>query len=344
MPRQGTTQLPVCVLGMGRSGTSLTARVIGMLGIDLGSSDTMLPPHAQDNKHGYWEQGAIQVLNDDVLAALGGTWYRPPLLEEGWHHAARLDPFKQRAREVLERHFAGSSRWGWKDPRTTLTLPLWREIVGDMVYVICFRNPAEVADSLLRRDPVAHPREDTFATWLRYSGESLRNTAGERRILVSFEDWFDRPQQQLERLATFLSDGTATVPRDSRDEALAFLDRGARHHTSQMTQVEADETIPADVRLFQLSLRHLVAERSGVELDIGLRVLEEWWAARDRPRHERDRLRLEVAELDLELERHRDWLAAVQSSLSWRGTKPLRRAKRKVLSLRHQAGEGTFPR
>ena len=39
----------VCILGFGRSGTSLTTSVLGMLGLDLGPQDTMLPAAADDN-------------------------------------------------------------------------------------------------------------------------------------------------------------------------------------------------------------------------------------------------------------------------------------------------------
>jgi len=332
-----TKDAPVCVLGMGRSGTSLTTRIVGMLGVQLGSTDTMLPANAQDNPHGYWEQTAIRELNDDLLAEFGGTWSRPPAFEEGWHHEVRLGPLKQRAREVVKQEFAGSSRWGWKDPRASLTLPFWREIIGDMRYVICFRNPADVAASLLTRDPELHPREETLTLWLRYLGEALSNTAGEHRLLISYEDWFDRPEWQLERLDGFLSNRQDAQKIGCEREALAFLDQKARHHESQATELENDASVPADVRLFYLALRHLVADRSGVELDVGLQVLTEWWETRDDLWAERDQLRLQLASMEAQLDTHRKWLTSIQSSLSWRGTAFLRHLKRSALVARRNA-------
>jgi hypothetical protein len=330
---------PVCVLGMGRSGTSLTTRVIGMLGIELGPADTMLPAHPLDNLHGYWEQAAIKNLNDDLLAELGGTWNQPPSLQQGWHRDARLAQLRQRARNIADRHIVEGTRWGWKDPRTSLTLPFWRDIVGEMLYVICFRSPTEVADSLLARDPGLHPRQDTMSLWLRYSGEALCNTAGERRLLVSFEDWFDRPEQQLERLAGFLSNGDRDdCPDGWMNQALAFLDEKARHHESRATKVVADNSVPADVRLFYIALRHLAVHQSEREFEVGLHLLSEWWEARQERHNEVDRLRSRVAHIEADLEAHRDWLASIQSSLTWRSTAFLRHLKRGARSIRRQAG------
>jgi hypothetical protein len=58
---------------MHRSGTSLTARVLDLLGIALGPRDTMLAADPDDNARGYWEQSAVMALNDDVLAQVGGS-------------------------------------------------------------------------------------------------------------------------------------------------------------------------------------------------------------------------------------------------------------------------------
>ena len=40
------------------------------------------------------------------------------------------------------RILAAAPVWGWKDPRTCLTLPFWQDVIGSIRYVICIRNPA----------------------------------------------------------------------------------------------------------------------------------------------------------------------------------------------------------
>lgn len=41
--------------------------------------------------------------------------------------------------------------WGWKDPRTTLFLDYWRDVCPHAHFVLLYRDPAAVVDSLIRR-------------------------------------------------------------------------------------------------------------------------------------------------------------------------------------------------
>lgn len=42
--------------------------------------------------------------------------------------------------------------WGWKDPRNTITLDLWREVYPEAKIIHVFRNPVDVAASLMTRE------------------------------------------------------------------------------------------------------------------------------------------------------------------------------------------------
>ena len=44
----------------------------------------------------------------------------------------------------------GYDHWGWKDPRNSLTLPFWKELLPNLKVVVCVRNPIEVIASLRR--------------------------------------------------------------------------------------------------------------------------------------------------------------------------------------------------
>ena len=43
------------------------------------------------------------------------------------------------------------TRWGWKDPRNTFTLPIWKSIFPDSKIIHIYRNPVDVANSLKYR-------------------------------------------------------------------------------------------------------------------------------------------------------------------------------------------------
>lgn len=158
----------ICVLGMHRGGTSLATRAIELLGVDLGDPDHLMAPGA-GNPAGYWENRFIKELDDDLLIHFGGTWDRPPILEPGWELSRELEPFRQRAREVLDASFGerrDAQLIGWKDPRLCLLLPFWRTVHPIVATITIARDPMEVAASVSERNGI--PRPEAALLWLRY--------------------------------------------------------------------------------------------------------------------------------------------------------------------------------
>ena len=74
-----------------------------------------------------------------------------PSSPPGWERSSELAALRRQARELIEADFSGSGLWGFKDPRNSLTLPFWQRILPPMRYVICLRNPVDVAASLKAR-------------------------------------------------------------------------------------------------------------------------------------------------------------------------------------------------
>lgn len=144
---EGLTRMPVCIAGMHRSGTSMVTSLLGRAGLYLGEESDLLPP-AEGNPDGYFENSKFVDLNEELLARLGGTYFRPPAFAPGWADAA-ASALGDRAQAVL-RGFDGREPWGWKDPRNSLTLPFWTSLMSDVRTVICLRHPWDVAESLYR--------------------------------------------------------------------------------------------------------------------------------------------------------------------------------------------------
>lgn len=90
----------IVVAGMHRSGTSLVARTLNLLGADLGPSSSLLPA-APDNPSGFWEHRDVKELNDRLLASLGGTWDAPPPLPAGWQDSRDLNPVRSLAAAIV---------------------------------------------------------------------------------------------------------------------------------------------------------------------------------------------------------------------------------------------------
>jgi hypothetical protein len=132
------------VAGMHRSGTSLVASLVAGAGVSMG---TRLLAAGRGNARGHFEDLDFQEFHQKALRANGlhGDGIVPsgqPAVPEG------LEP---RARELIAVRRATVKPWGWKDPRTLLFLDFWSEVVPEASWLLVFRSPWEVADSLFRR-------------------------------------------------------------------------------------------------------------------------------------------------------------------------------------------------
>ena len=206
----------VCIAGMHRSGTSLVARVLRDCGFDLGPSRDLMPA-APDNPEGFWENLRFVRINDRILARLGGSWSHPPPLAAGWERSPELADLREEA-SALVQTFAGREMWAWKDPRTSLTLPLWRAVVPGVKAVICVRHPAEVASSLQRRSA----SEPLFGrrVWLTYDPRILavgpiRKSVAAFKRLTRASTW-GSPAESMELWAAYYRAALAALPAEER--------------------------------------------------------------------------------------------------------------------------------
>jgi hypothetical protein len=132
----------------------------------------------------------------------------------GWESSAELAGLREEAGSILVETFAGCELWGWKDPRNSLTLPFWQRLIPRMRYVLCLRNPIDVAASLRRRDgmPVAQGLE----LWRAYAAAALAGTAAAPRLTVRYEDFFADRAGTARRLAGFIGDDGVFESREGR--------------------------------------------------------------------------------------------------------------------------------
>jgi hypothetical protein len=83
----------IAVLGMHRSGTSLTAQILTALGVWFGDVREMLPPDPT-NPDGFFERFEIWRVNEALLGTLGMSWYQPRLPPPGWATFPEVLPFR----------------------------------------------------------------------------------------------------------------------------------------------------------------------------------------------------------------------------------------------------------
>ena len=205
----------VVVLGMHRSGTTAVTRVVNLLGADLGPADDLLTQ--VDNPAGHWESKALVACNDRILGAFGRSWDFPPWLAAGWEHGRRADALVPELADTFRRVF-GRGPWVWKDPRTCLTLPLWRRVLGAGACVVLVgRDPAAVVTSIHRRDGI--PRVYAAGLWQHYVRAAVQGAAGMPVACVRFEDLVRRPERTIATLADDLRALGVDLPGDPGDAA-----------------------------------------------------------------------------------------------------------------------------
>lgn len=157
---------PVVVIGMHRSGTRLLDRVLEKLGVFMGA-----------DRQADGESVTFMLINEAIFQQCGSFWNEPMPIHFVLSDQSFLERTTELARAALTAHFAGYKgehspldqaseeppRFGWKDPRNTFTLPVWKQVFPKLKVIHVLRHGIDVAASLSRRH-----------------GEALRSATGER--------------------------------------------------------------------------------------------------------------------------------------------------------------------
>ncbi len=316
----------------------MVARILLECGVDLGPREDLLEPN-KGNREGYWENRRFNEVNDRLLDRLGGGWDVPPKLDDGWENSEELLELKELARRLVA-EFPTDRPWGWKDPRTSLTLPFWRQVAPGLKVVVCVRDPLEVSHSLSRRD--SSSEAFGLGLWLAYNRTILESTSADERIVTHYDSYFADPEPEIGRLVNELE---LPVKGVAAARAAATVNPRVRHER-QNGRVQ----LPAEVAACYEELRksvggatkRAVLSSSDEQLAAVRSLLDEARVELEKLRPEselKEQLQREVGTLRNELEwrkgvmehqaeqlRHRDErIEVLQNSRSLRYTAPLRR-------------------
>lgn len=179
MDPQAGVPAVLCIAGMHRSGTSVVTSLLQSGGLDVGQR---LLGAGSGNVKGHFEdldffQFHVQVLKAQGLSSTGYTLERG--LQIRGHHVVQ-------ARALIEERRRRCVAWGWKDPRTTLFLDFWQQMLPEAHFLLLYRCPWDVIDSMFRRGDKGIRANPSFAAqlWVHYN-----------RLLLEFHDRY--PQRCL---------------------------------------------------------------------------------------------------------------------------------------------------
>lgn len=218
-------QYCLLIYGMHRSGTSAFAGMLNKGGIAMGNS---LMERSHDNPKGFYEHTKVVDINEQILHKLGQTWDATVALPENWIARVGIQSLKNAIRQLITKEFKTEEVFALKDPRLSLTLPLWLSVFEELgiasKHYILVRHPYEVAASIEKRNHTAKPH--AISLWLKYMVNAELFSRGTDRQFVSYQSVLENPESILSSIPFF---DNSIFQKKGKN----FINKQLRNHKAQ---------------------------------------------------------------------------------------------------------------
>ncbi|MCP4696491.1 MAG: hypothetical protein GY862_06550 [Gammaproteobacteria bacterium] len=223
--------MQLIVLGMHRSGTSVLARILNMMGAYYGPEGINFGA-SEENAKGFWERKDVLALHQEIMRANGADWDTVAAFDpENILENAEADKKLRAILLDLDAH----RPWMIKDPRLCLLLPVWRRFLEVPVCIHIIRSPIQVAQSLKIRNSL--PVTLGVAMWEKYNLAAFTASSGLPRILVSHRELMADPVKTVSSLYESLCASEVQGLRlPAEKEILAFIE-------PKLFRARGDETL-----------------------------------------------------------------------------------------------------
>lgn len=185
------------VLGMHKSGTTLVSQILHRSGIEMGEAGDVDGDYDRGVFH---ERSAFRELNQAILGFGDPAWVHPAPRD-----LRMSNEHRRQMRDLIQKAGARAQRWGFKDPRTCLTYPLWEEELPPHKAIVVYRSPEEVWQHM-DRHPLKRWRVwPAVRAWCDHNAPLVELVESGRRetLVLSFERLVSSPEE-FERLAKFV--------------------------------------------------------------------------------------------------------------------------------------------
>lgn len=225
------------VLGAQRSGTSVTSHVLSEFGIDFGN-----PQHFLQDNHNpiFFELKWVNDLNNRIIERLGYRYTDFFLPIESDFQAVDFTDIEQTIHQQIQQEWGEKPAIGIKDPRFSLTLPIWEQYFRKQGYslqiVFAIRSPANFLRSNQR---LFHNWSDWDTQrhlnfWLQLNLAAVYFTRHLPTYYLSYDDLMSAPAVEVDRLATFLQLDRQKIPH-----AIDAVDNSHFHHQADQNTGDA---------------------------------------------------------------------------------------------------------
>jgi hypothetical protein len=226
----------IIVAGMHRSGTSALTNVLALYGSSLPAKLNLA---SADNPKGFFEPEEIVQLNDEMLARMDSAWDDWASLPQPWFASAEAEEFGKRAIAIIDDNYGDSPLFVLKDPRICRLLPIYRSALTaddrEVKVILALRHPAEVVQSLWRRDRL--PRETSLLLWLRHVLEAEHHSRGLSRVFIQYAALMEQPEAVIDTIEHRLNLMLPRRTAQARLEVQEFLTPELRHNVAEHPDV-----------------------------------------------------------------------------------------------------------
>lgn len=262
---------PIIITGMHRSGTSMVTSLFAKAGLMIGKD--------LDQNH---ESIFFYNINETLLEMQNATWDHPKtftqledktlqdylvLVENNMKRKGTIRYMGIYQWIKTRSNITRLNQWGWKDPRNTITWPLWKTRFPTAKIIHVVRNPIDVAISIHKRERYKKKMVDERDTkgvrikkysermqnfssalelWCEYEDEAytMINTYPSDVVVVKYEEMLLQPLQELEKVFGFLKSKKLSVKginvnRIEKERAYAFLNNSEykEHYESMKSNI-----------------------------------------------------------------------------------------------------------
>ena len=191
------------VIGYNRSGTSLVAGLLHKMGVNMGKR---LKGASSANEKGFFENLEFVKLNIRILEDNGFDINAYPNPKQS--DVAKLkSQYKKEIKELVSRN--KDKLWGWKDPRTFFTFPLYEPFLENIHFIVVYRNPISAVQSMIYRDNAWGANKDfeyclrIYHDYYQKIGEFFAKNEKYPRTYVAYERFFEN-NEQVKELCNFV--------------------------------------------------------------------------------------------------------------------------------------------
>lgn len=216
------------LLGAQRSGTSVTSHMLSKFDVNFSNPDNFL--QATHNPI-FFELKWINQYNDRILQSLGYQYTDPFLPIEADYHSASVLEIAEKIPTLIQQEWHDEPVIGIKDPRLSLTFPVWKEALLNQGYelnvILVFRHPGNFlrSNQKLFFNWQGWDEERHLHFWLRLTLAAIYFTRDYSVCWINYEDIMQQPLEVAQRMADFFTLDTRQVTA-----AAAVVDQNSLHH------------------------------------------------------------------------------------------------------------------